>query len=140
MYDRETILKAIDICTIGPECSGCPLKDVTDCDGIIKRGVLNLLRPHVLTLEEATTKNGELVWIELRDSRYYERVFVARYEEHDVKRCCYQYWTMGEEVTSDLYYRNPYVSPIPLAIYGRDWRCWTQKPSEAQMEATPWET
>ena len=121
MYDRETILKAIDICTIGPECSGCPLKDVTDCDGIIKRGVLNLLRPHVLTLAEAD--DADVCWYEVKSV--------------DRMPPCRVRWFDGcNEVTVYRFIANP---EYPLEEeYCETWRLWSARPSREQREETAW--
>lgn len=77
----------------------------------------------VLTLEEATGSD-EPVWLEAMS-----RVFIADVCVAPDARMV-QIQTIGKASCEYL----------PLCDYGVLWRCWLRKPTEEEMEETPWES
>lgn len=77
----------------------------------------------VLTLEEATGSD-EPVWLEAMS-----RVFIADVCVAPDARMV-QIQTIGKASCEYL----------PLCDYGVLWRCWLRKPTEEEMEGTPWES
>ena len=78
--------------------------------------------PRVMTLEEA--QGDDEVWFEFRPSN------VGRYAD------CY----MSESgLRTCVYFTGKSVmSLFENSEYGKTWRCWTSRPTDAQREATPW--
>lgn len=87
------------------------------------------LMAKVMTLEEAQTAlhNDDVVWVELKD-----KIICAgiRIDGTD-------YFTMQNGDVLDV---TDFDSGEGAEMYGKEVRCWTSRPSEAQREATPWKT
>ena len=77
--------------------------------------------PRVMTLEEAL--GGEECWVEYHNGG-------CGYAD-----CYLSYTAKG----ADIYRTMQHDFNVPLANYGKTWRCWTSRPTDEQMEATPWE-
>ena len=41
-------------------------------------------------------------------------------------------------IVSDEYWDLPIETGLTGDVYGKTWRCWTSRPTDAQMEAIPW--
>ena len=67
--------------------------------------------PHVLTTSEI--ESSEVVWFEARTSLYVEPML-----------------TRGKKFADES---------APWFQYGRDWRCWSSRPTDEQREAVKWD-
>ena len=84
--------------------------------------------PRVMTLEEAQTAlhNDDVVWVELKDKKICGGI---RMDGTD-------YFTMQNGDVLDV---TDFDSGEGAEMYGKEVRCWTSRPSEAQMEAVKWD-
>ena len=82
--------------------------------------VLKAQEPRVMTLEEVL--GGDECWVEYPNGG-------CGYAD-----CYLSYTTNGV----DIYRTMQHDFNVPLANYGKTWRCWTSRPTDAQREATPW--
>lgn len=84
--------------------------------------LLKAQEPRVMTLEEATEE--EVVWYDWRTLG----VRPAKVNRVPSKAGTYRVQRFGD--IDDWVHADE---------YGEYWRCWTSKPTDAQMEAIPWE-
>lgn len=100
-------------------CAGCPYAG-TGCaiDATIAK--LKAQEPRVMTLAEAL--GGEECWVEYPNGG-------CGYAD------CYLSYTANG---ADIYRTMQHDFNVPLANYGKTWRCWTSRPTDAQREAEPW--
>jgi len=84
--------------------------------------------PRVMTLEKAQTAlhNDDVVWVELKDKIICGGI---RMDGTD-------YFTMQNGDVLDV---TDFDSEESAEMYGKEVRCWTSRPSEAQREAVKWE-
>ena len=126
MTDREKVIKALAYCVFpvskgfpyqshiadkGCEAVECPYRD--DCDQMLL-DALELLKeqePRVLTPDEADA--AEVVWFEARNHTHIEPML-----------------TRGKKFADET---------ADWFRYGRDWRCWSARPTDKQMEEEPWD-
>lgn len=80
--------------------------------------------PRVLTLEEIT--KTDVVWLECYG--ICSNLFKAALPKHPLNI---------NDSTWD-FQTHPYTETMFLAEYGKNWRCWTSKPTDEQRKATPW--
>ena len=116
MADREKVIKGLEYCTGNHLCSGCGYYDPDNarCQKDLMRDALELLkeqRPHLLTLDEADV--AEVVWFEARNHTYIEPML-----------------TRGKKFADET---------ADWFRYGRDWRCWSARPTYTQREEEPWD-
>lgn len=136
MADREKVIKALECCMSGqPNGLGCdrvpcPYNEFEDCEGMLHRDTLAVLKPRVLTLDEVIQWEGAF-WLEYieEDSNYL---------------CCwgYAFFSCASQNVIELIVRDGY-RPLYSFIrseYGVRWRCWAARPTDEQREATPWES
>ena len=83
--------------------------------------LLKAQEPRVLTLEEAL--GGEECWVEYSNGG-------CGYAD-----CYLSYTAKG----ADIYRTMQHDFNVPLANYGKTWRCWTSRPTDEQMKAVKWE-
>lgn len=114
MPDREKVVRAVETCFDSwidkHRNMGLDLHEVER----LKREALELLKeqePRVLTPDEADV--AEVVWFEARNHTHIEPMLTAG------KRFA--------DETADWF------------RYGRDWRCWSARPTYAQREEAPWD-
>ena len=130
MPDLEKAITGLELCThISQDgCMMlCPYRDEVDetypgfCEHIMKRDVLELLKPRILTLLEIYT--SEVVWLEwCRTSGQVEAVLLNEkwdreytfLDKHEGHLLCDSTW------------------------YEINWRCWSAKPTVEQMKAKKW--
>lgn len=67
--------------------------------------------PRIIAFDELESDNLEVVWFEAKQSTYIEPML-----------------TRGKDFNDSADWFK----------YGRDWRCWTQRPTDEQREAIPW--
>ena len=85
--------------------------------------------PRVMTLEEVRCANEEPMWFESKGTFRGRKGF----------------WVLSKGVSPSYVIRLiPAIgkddTQLSLAAYGKVWRCWTSRPTDAQREATPWES
>lgn len=88
---------------------------------------LKVQKSRMMTLEEAQTAlhNDDVVWVELKDKIICGGI---RMDGTD-------YFTMQN---GDVLDATDFDSGEGAEMYGKEVRCWTSCPSEAQREAIPW--
>lgn len=96
------------------ECGYNECQTFSICLGEVARDALELLKeqgPRVLTLDEADA--AEVVWFEARNHIFIEPML-----------------TRGQRLADEA---------EDWFQYGRDWRCWSARPSDKQREEAPWD-
>lgn len=132
-YEVSELVKILRCCSnIGYVCEECPANlDGEDCDGrLAKLQAADMLeklaaekdekkpKNHVLTLEELEVYTGFL-WNENRFDYEGEPAFVEK---------GFMYAGNGNvDLRRDI-----------SDTYGKNWRCWLRKPTEAERRETPW--
>lgn len=109
------------------ECTECEVEQYSKAE-IMKAfpAAVEYLKPRVLTLDEAVSR--PVCWIEIPGSLYIDpapcspRLIYDEWEEEEMLQICY--FTGQTFVGADR--------------LGKDFRLWSEKPGEAQREATPW--
>lgn len=145
MPDRETLIKAVECRKTAHKRCGNPCERTGACayaawirdpDGTpyypyycdterLCEDILALLReqePRVMTAEEI--QEDELVWIEVPQS---DEIWPALLRESDWFD--HPTWVMRGYALAAHYLPNR---------YGKDWRCWTARPTDEQREAVKW--
>ena len=90
--------------------------------------LLKAQEPRVMTLEEVRLlQDGAVVWIEDNDKVDVIPAIVNHIWNNLPNMASFTA-AYAREVKADMLW------------YGVKWRCWTSSPSDAQREATPWET
>lgn len=120
--DVERVIAGLEYCMGGCQvsCFDCPYREIgqpsPDC--LDNCGILNdaieLLKkqePRVLTPEEA--EHAEVVWFESRNSLIVEPMFTRGKSFSDETASWFQ--------------------------YGRNWRCWSARPTDEQRRAVKWD-
>lgn len=83
--------------------------------------------PRVMTLEEVNRfVYGTPYIIEINKPREEPRLIYGLYSHQGVNGCFYFAFTDARSHFFDV-------------DYGKRWRCWTSRPTDAQREAKPWE-
>ena len=141
---REKVIKGMEYCINYAQrvkdlindvpCEGCPyvaLKSIAvgqgDCIDSLFKDVLALLKaqePRVMTLDEVKMLNSDYYYLESMRSPGKElREIVGAYRLECVTwpSITWARQTMGD------------------SGYGKTWRCWTSRPTEAEREAVKWE-
>ena len=94
--------------------------------------LLKAQEPRVLTLEEAANRLKEPVFLEWKTKR--RQSYTGWVLVYDVQK------GMGiTGVRMGLTQPGHITSWYPIDLYDIKWRCWSAKPSDDQMEGTPWE-
>ena len=131
MIDREKVIKGLECCA--EDCvDGCPYENIEaegwNCTTLLCRDALELLKaqePRVMTLEEL--KEGESYWF-IAWGDFILRPVICVHREDDAQKPYIVFtWQYG-------------TFPWESEDYGKRWRCWSSRPSAAEMEAVPWES
>jgi hypothetical protein len=85
--------------------------------------LLKAQEPRVMTLEEI--REGEVCWFDCPGNFILRPVICNMYDRGDSSYLNF-IWQHGN-------------FSWKICEYGRTWRCWTSRPTDAQREATPWE-
>lgn len=141
MIEREKVMYGLYACSEDygvPDICGlmnCPYKDhPVECVHLLARDAYNLLskmEPRVLTLEEVQSDHEHVYWIECGDS------ITQHYGQYRGRCWCHQKeigpWEQFDCIEpSDQYLRRR------ADKYGKEWRCWSSKPTEQARQDTPW--
>ena len=76
--------------------------------------------PRVMTLEE--TLGGDECWIEGRNGA-----------------CGYGDALLTDDAERVEFFRPHTISTLDFYAYGKDWRCWTARPTDEQRKAVKWD-
>lgn len=126
MTDREKVIKGLECCAVGCR-SGCPYADVDDCESLLCADALALLKAQearLMTLEEVTEDKPDVVWF---DDRHYKLTYPAFVSNGEVTG-----WIVS--LSNGCLERHDHIDG-----YGKEWRCWTSRPTDEQREAVKWE-
>ena len=131
MYDLEEIYNSFRYCITQLRCdncqraSGCFGAKVINIPASLALDVANVLAdafPKVITLDQAC---GNL------DAVYFESIYGP---------CTWVDGYIADDlVNAELrrFSSDPII--VPLESYGKTWRCWTSRPTDAQREAAAWQ-
>lgn len=130
MADREKVIKGLECCMSDKLCnSPCPYKGQCDDGGYyyskaIEDAIelLEAQKPSVMTLDEV--RAAEVVWL----------------EQVGACVCAIKIQNFDSGIMSFAYAYNNYTSFVNIKpeYYGKISRCWTSRPTDAQMEAAAW--
>lgn len=129
MTDREKLVEIVcqamqEVDCIG-HCNHPPCYQVHHVvDELISHGVTAKAMQRPLTVEEASGTN-EPVWMEYITGR----VFVCDLAASPGWNGIYDAYVIGGAVPK----------PLPKNHYGKSWRCWAEKPTEAERRNAKWE-
>lgn len=94
----------------------------------------------VLTLEEVRNAEKDtfdiaIHWLELKFEPY-------KYEGKETTCAIFAVSMYFDDETDDVLYSSADMPDYYLRKkeYGKKWRCWLRKPTEEEMEGTPWES
>ena len=141
--DREKVIKGLECCLNVGDCQKqCDYFPDNGCDKELMRDALELLKaqePRVMTVEEVVgnivLERGVMLWFEFNDSI---KELSAKDIEYNDYLCDDDMPTLYEP---NLKWRdNGYLDGVIVAEYNDVFRCWTSRPTDAQMEAIPWIT
>lgn len=112
----------------------CDRKDITNLDirfyAYIMRKARDLLKaqePRVLTLDELRSLDGTDHFVWLEDNG-----------EYDLYDCYAEVTTYQNNVELNTFGREVEFEP-DNEEYGKTWRCWSARPSDAQRRAVKWD-
>lgn len=109
------------------KCGTCPYNTGNDSwcgnNNQLLEDALALLTPRILTLEELMGFDGAF-FIEYNPSMISREANWAMLHYIDEKKA--HIW------------RPRWIEHYAIAQYGVTWRCWNVRPSQAEMEAMPW--
>ena len=139
MPDREKVIKGLEHCSNKSFCNdSCPyssiLRDpnfgIDECMTQLAHDALELLKEQearVMTLEEVDEHSE-------REEKYSESEKQPVYVEYanDVNRPWARRWLTVDMLHSWLDHWETRI------VYGKDWRCWTFRPTEEQRKAAKW--
>ena len=125
MPDREKVIQGLKRCGSnfweGHLCEGCPyFPEMKGCMGVLHHDALALLKeqePRVMTREEVI-RSQDWIWYQWKNTHCGWTLAVD----------CDEEWIEWEDLTTDQ-----------LCKYGKQWRCWTSRPTPEQMRDTKWE-
>lgn len=130
MIDREKVINGLECCIErDPDdhtrCGECPYES-TMCGNRLKIEALALLKaqqPRVMTLEEVNALDWDYCYLE--EERLPGKVYRS---------------ILGKHVLTCVTWPSITAAKITHGCdgYGKTWRCWTSRPTDAQREAEPW--
>ena len=106
----EDVLDTLDALRSADEMTYAAYSELHDEISLLD-DLLNAQRPHLLTLGEADA--ADVVWFEARNHIFIEPML-----------------TRGQRLADEA---------EDWFQYGRDWRCWSARPSDKQREEEPWD-
>lgn len=134
MSDREKIIAALENCSDpAGKCRDCPYeecerfeKSISEYPDELIRKAVELLKdqePRVLTLEEVRDEY-EVVWLETK----YLSPTVCLFDNGE-SNVDWLYFVFGSDDSYGMAGR----------LYGKNWRCWSARPTDELREAVKWE-
>ena len=125
MDKLENVIKGLECCILrNPDdkarCNDCPYEG--NCVNRLKMDALELLKPRVLTLDEALGSDDPV------------------YFESNGRMECWVDAYISDDLQCAVFYRFRATEfMLPLSRYKKDWRCWSSPPSYEQSKAVKWE-
>ena len=129
VHGLESLWKCVS--PVVHDCANCPYRENhVECKRRVISDALSLLKaqqPKVMTLEELKNKKEEPIYFESHGT-------------YMGKDC---FWILPALFTPTglMRYLHPlgsHYSELGLYSYGKNWRCWTSKPTEEQRRAVEW--
>ena len=132
MTDREKVMKGLECCIVGAmKCDECPYiavegETVLACQGKLTEDAVSSLKaqePRVMTIDEVMESGDTLMWLEVKCLDTNILAPTSPYDDN----------------ASDSFsvsFQSGHVQT--RGLYGKQWRCWTSKPTDEQRKATPW--
>lgn len=117
MPDWDKVIKGLETCSAGKEHAPND-REWTDAIALLKAQ-----EPRVMTLEEALAADYVYLEIKLHASLPCDCCILAVDPDGGI-----------------LPLKRGFAGYLDGEEYGETWRCWTQRPSDEQREATPWPT
>ena len=129
MAELYKVIKCLEICTnesnvCGTMCEQCQYDSDyhRHCHEILMIDALELLKPRVLTLDEALGSDDPV------------------YFESNGRMECWVDAYISDDLQCAVFYRFRATEfMLPLSRYKKDWRCWSSPPSYEQSKAVKWE-
>ena len=152
MIGREKVIKGLECCLVQTEefpplCEECPYRDekIGSCEYYrdILSDALALLKvqePRVLTLEEVKTI-GAQNYNQVRDENI-RLIWSEERNDLNIAKPTYNDFILedNEEEPIYLYYvGTDFFDRFDQSTYGKNWRCWSSRPTDEQREAVPWQ-
>ena len=146
---REEVVRGLTQCSREhrglEDCSECPYKlkpghyAGLECWCRLCDDALALLKeqePRVLDEDEVfVTELSTVLYLERRRARETTRIVPAILMNHDT----WCYGTLSSYRYAEFVHEGKLIDHRDLATYGVTWRAWSARPTEEQMEETPWE-
>lgn len=130
MAELEKTIKALQSCSVQNDvgCQLCPYFEDRKtyghewCTTVMAQDALELLKPRVLTLDEALGSDDPV------------------YFESNGRMECWVDAYISDDLQCAVFYRfHATEFMLPLSRYKKDWRCWSSPPSYEQSKAVKWE-
>ena len=145
---REKVIEALEACVLkdpddSRDCRHCPRCNygafiTNSCINGVMADALTLLKaqePRVMTLEEVIALPDESdVWLE-----EFCCITVAATISHNPIIAQFLNNVSGETYFYGIKQADYNNGNYMNADYGKEWRCWSSRPTDEQMEATPWQ-
>lgn len=133
MADREKVIRGLECCMSESLCYKCPYKSKDECENgkyyyskSIEDAIALLREQEARVMTADEVQPDELVWIEVPQSDEIWPALLRRSDWFDDPPT----WEMCGYALAAYY---------PHEGYGRDWRCWTDRPTDEQREAVKWD-
>lgn len=130
MNEREKVIKGLEYhlkeLTVGKTCYECPYCGDNPCETQLIANAISLLKeqePRVLTLDEVRYEY-EVVWLETK----YLSPTVCLFDNVE-SNVDWLYFVFGSD---DSYGES-------VHLYGKNWRCWSARPTDEQRKAVKWD-
>lgn len=147
---REKVIKGMEYCIDYAQrikdqindvpCQGCPYSGLKpkkvgqgDCMDTMLQDAITLLKaqkPRVMTWQEIidTATQMPFIWLESKEKN--DRVFQS---------ILFKTWLWDSMATIITVMTQGWLFEGHQVGYGKTWRCWTSRPTDAQREAVKWE-
>lgn len=144
MTDRENVIKALELCTSKIEtrtqvpCEACSYHN-TKYHGVLGDGCCNIRSLHRDCLALLKAQEPRVMTLEeVKHLTYGSPYIIETNLRNEEPRLMYGLFShLGLQGTFTFAFTD-WRSYLFDVDYGKRWRCWTSRPTEAQKEATPW--
>lgn len=168
MPDREKVIKGLECCVSGNtaicERLGCPYADEHEgigdtCIDTLMADALALLKAQEAESVDAPKPDSDIgCWYDITHNYTLEQIVSALNAQEsrvmtvdevrewvgkkrvDREPICVEVKdSICAWIVSDEYWDMQMDINLSGDLYGKTWRCWTSRPTDAQMEAIPWQ-
>ena len=133
--DRDKVIKGLECCDgYCDDETGCPYFNVLepfDCEKQLRADAIALLKaqePRVMTIQEVA--RCSMCWLE-DESAPVPAPFISMEKRANGEKCDMFLAVKPDNDDCEFWYN--------IHEYGKTWRCWTARPTDAQREAVKWE-